>query len=122
MSPLDTKHEDIFVKMFRVARETKSLKRKDFIRLSGCPVSVAEQVLALVEHGKLPNPYTDLEVAPRFISTYFSWRTRTLLQRMVGHAYNQPGPAERGHARPQQNLPPSGVPTPLERGDMDRRS
>lgn len=115
MSPLDTKHEDIFVKMFRVARETRSLKREDFIRLSGCPVSVAEQVLALVEHGKLPNPYLDLEVAPRFMSTYFSWRTRTLLHRLVGRAYNEPGPAMRGDARPQQNLPPSGAATPLER-------
>lgn len=121
MSPLETKHEDIFVKMFRVARETRTLKRKDFIRLSGCPVSVAEQVLALVEHGDLPNPYTDLEVASRFISTYFSWRTRTLLQRLTGRAYNQPGPATRGHARPQQNLPPSGASMALER-DGDRRS
>jgi uncharacterized protein (DUF362 family) len=122
MSPLDAKHEDIFVKIFRVARETRSLRGKDFIRLSGCPVSVAEQVLALVEHGGLPNPYLDLEVAPRFISTYFSWRTRTLLQRLVGRAYNQPGPAERGLARPQQNLPPSGAASPLERSQTDRRS
>jgi uncharacterized protein (DUF362 family) len=122
MSPLDAKHEDIFVKIFRVARETRSLRRKDFIRLSGCPVSVAEQVLALVEHGGLPNPYLDLEVAPRFLSTYFSWRTRTMLQRLVGRAYNQAGPAERGLARPSQNLPPSGVASPLERGQTDRRS
>jgi uncharacterized protein (DUF362 family) len=119
MSPLAAKHEDIFAKMVRVARETKSLRREDFIRLTGCPVSVAEQVLALVERGDLPNPYLDLELAPRFISTYFSWRTRTLLHRLIGRAYNQPGPAARGLARPSQNLPPEGVSTPLERRNPD---
>lgn len=117
MSPLEAKQEDIFAKMVRVARETRTLRREDFIRLAGCPVSVAEQVLALVQHGNLTNPYLDLEVAPRFISTYFSWRTRTLLQRLMGRPYNQPGPALRGLARPQQNLPPTGAQTPLERHD-----
>jgi uncharacterized protein (DUF362 family) len=114
MSPLDAKHEDIFVKMVRVALETRSLRRQDYIRLAGCPVSVAEQILALVEHGDLPNPYLDLQLMPRFLSTYFSWRTRTLLQRLIGRPYNQPGPAQRGLARPQQNLPPGE--------ESDRRS
>jgi hypothetical protein len=77
-------------------------------------VSVAEQVLTLVQLGKLPNPYFDLQLAPPFISAYLTWRTRAALQRLLGRSYNQPGPIERGQARPGQNLPPAGVATPLE--------
>ncbi|PRQ08489.1 DUF362 domain-containing protein [Enhygromyxa salina] len=115
MSPLDAKHDDIFAKMISVRRELKVLRREDFIRITGCPVSVAEQVLALVQHGDLTNPYYDLKLFPSFISTYFSWRTRTLLQRAFGQAYNQPGPTHRGQSRPPQNLPPAGADAPLER-------
>lgn len=114
MSPLDAKHDDIFAKMLSVRRHLRGLRREDFIRITGCPVSVAEQVLALVEHGDLPNPYTDLEVAPRFLSAYLSWRTRTAFHRLLGRPYNKPGPHPRGDSRPPQNLPPQGVPTPLE--------
>lgn len=114
MSPLEAEHDDIFVKMIKVRRELRTLRREDFLRISGCPVSVAEQVLALVEHGDLPNPYTDMEVAVPFLSTYLSWRTRTLMQRLMGQPYNKPGPTRRGLARPRQNLPPAGVESPLE--------
>ena len=114
MSPLDASHEDIFVKMARIWKDTRPLKREDFIQLKGCPVSVAEQVLALVYHGKLKNPYLDWKVVPMFISTYFSWRTHALIQRMTGWRYNEPGPTQRGLARPQLNLPPAGADASLE--------
>jgi hypothetical protein len=100
--------------MLSVRRELRVLKREDFIHLRGCPVSVAEQVLALVEHGKLVNPYFDLQMLPSFMSTYFSWRTRTLMQRVFGQAYNKPGPTHRGQARPGLNLPPSDADARLE--------
>jgi uncharacterized protein (DUF362 family) len=105
MSPLDAKHDDIFVKMLSVKRRMWSERNEQILRISGCPVSVAEQVLALVELGDLPNPYLDMKVAPAFISAYFSWRTRTLVQRLFGKPYNQPGEAVRGLARPIQNQP-----------------
>jgi uncharacterized protein (DUF362 family) len=114
MSPLEARHEDIFAKIFRVGRQMRALRREDFMRIAGCPVSVAEQVLALVQHGDLPNPYADLEVAPSFISAYFSWRTRAMLQRLMGRPYNKPGPTRRGTARPRQNLPPADGEAPLE--------
>jgi uncharacterized protein (DUF362 family) len=110
MSPLEAKHDDIFVKMITVRRMMRKGRREPIIRIGGCPVSVAEQVLALVELGKLPNPYLDTKMAPAFVSAYFSWRTRTLLQRLMGKPYNQPGPARRGAARPIQNLPPGDLP------------
>lgn len=114
MSPLETKHDDIVIKMLSTTRKMRKLEREDFIRMSGCPVSVAEQVLALVEQGKLPNPYLDRQEVVPFVSNYLSWRTRTALQRLFGKPYNRPGPALRGHSRPVQNLPPAGVATPLE--------
>jgi uncharacterized protein (DUF362 family) len=115
MSPLDAKHDDIFVKMLSVRRKLRAARHEPIIRIGGCPVSVAEQVLALVQLGKLPNPYLDVKAAPAFVSAYFSWRTRMLIDRMLGRPYNQPGPAARGLARPQQSLPPAGADTKLER-------
>ncbi len=115
MSPLDAKHDDIFVKMVSVSRKLRAARREPVMRIGGCPVSVAEQVLALVQLGKLPNPYLDPKLAPAFVSAYFSWRTRALVQRMLGRGYNQPGPALRGAARPRQNLPPAGADPKLER-------
>ena len=56
-------------------REARDRRRAsshgDVIRLEGCPVSVAEQVLALVTIGKLKNPYFDpknmVHVRPRVL-------------------------------------------------------
>ena len=107
MSPLEAEHDDIFAKMLSVRGHMRKLRREDFIRITGCPVSVAEQVLALVEHGKLPNPYLDPKEVVPFVSAYLSWRTRSLFQRLIGRPYNRPGPALRGDARPEQNLPPA---------------
>ncbi|MFV8749922.1 DUF362 domain-containing protein [Nannocystaceae bacterium ST9] len=118
--PLEAKHDDIFAKMLSVGRTMRKAERSfkrgedSVIRIAGCPVSVAEQVLTLVELGKLPNPYLDPQMAVPFVSAYLSWRTRAAMQRLLGRRYNEPGPAERGQARPEQNLPPAGVATPLE--------
>ena len=119
MSPLEAEHEDIFVKMGRIWKESRQLRREDFVHLKGCPVSVAEQTLALVYHGKLKNPYLDMKMAPMFVSSYFSWRTHQLIQRLTGWRYNEPGPTRRGLSRPQLSLPPAGVTAPLE---LDRQS
>jgi hypothetical protein len=84
------------------------------MRLTGCPVSVAEQVLLLVKQGSLKNPYFDPAEAIPFTSCYLSSRTRSMFDRILGKPYQQEGPVERGASRPQQNLPPEGVETPLE--------
>jgi uncharacterized protein (DUF362 family) len=121
VQPLAAKHDDIVLKILKVRRTMRAAQRRfqrgdeSVTRIAGCPVSVAEQVLTLVELGKLPNPYYDLQLAPPFINAYLSWRTRAALQRLLGRRYAEPGPAERGQARPEQSLPPAGVPTPLER-------
>ena len=51
MSPLEAKSGDIFEKMWKVGAELWKSRGDQVIRLPGCPVSVAEQVLALVHLG-----------------------------------------------------------------------
>ena len=78
-------------------------------------MSVAEQVLLLVNMGGLNNPYFDVNQSPSFISCYLSWRTRQAMARVFGTPYQRPGPVQRGSARPKQNLPPEdGKRRPLE--------
>ncbi|MCA9685039.1 MAG: DUF362 domain-containing protein, partial [Myxococcales bacterium] len=116
-SPLQAKHDDILVKSLRVKRLMRELHRSDVITLDGCPVSVAEQVLSLVDLGKLPNPYLDPSLAVPYVSAYLSWRTRAAFQRLFGTPYNLPGPTRRGAARPPQNLPPEDAAASLEHPD-----
>lgn len=112
--PLAAKTDDIYAKMVKMGLKLRTLNHQDFVHIAGCPVSVAEQVLALVKLGGLRNPYFDPGQAIPFTSCYFSWRTRTAIQRVFGQKYNQPGPVARGAARPGQNLPPAGAPAHLE--------
>lgn len=77
IDPRKAKVDDIFVKMAKM--EALFYSAGDVFRISGCPVSVAEQVLVLVKLGKLKNPYFDLKEALPFTSCYLSWRTRQLI-------------------------------------------
>jgi hypothetical protein len=99
--PLKAKQEDIFEKMAKVGFNMWRHKRDDVIRLSGCPVSVAEQALALVSLGGLKNPYFDPQISVDFTNCYLSSKTRIIAKRLMGEKYNQTGPAERGEARPK---------------------
>lgn len=114
--PRTARHSDIYAKMHATGRKMKELRAKKVIRLEGCPVSVAEQVLALVYAGGLQNPYLDPSTAIKFSSCYLSWRTRSALNRLVGRPYQVNGPTHRGDSRPVQNLPPSVGHHPLEAG------
>jgi uncharacterized protein (DUF362 family) len=115
LSPLATRSEDIFEKMFKVGAQLWQNRSEQILRMPGCPVSVAEQILALVHLGGLDNPYFDPDVAFEFTNCYLSTRTRNAIQRWRGRPYHQPGPTERGAARPWQNLPPVGSSAALER-------
>lgn len=100
--------EDIFMKMVKVQQRMLRARRDPVIRLRGCPVSVAEQVLALVHLGRLKNPYLVPDVAAQFVSAYFSTRMRQALSRLFGARHTDPTPVLRGGARPSQNLPAPG--------------
>ena len=97
-SPLTAQSPDIFAKMASMEWNLWQQRAGDVLRLAGCPVSVAEQVLLLVKLGKLKNPYLDPGQALSFSNAYFSWRTHTLLQRLFGKRYQIPGRTERGTA------------------------
>ncbi len=110
--PHTATHDDIFAKMIKTTRQMR--RSEDVIKIHGCPVSVAEQALALVELGHLKNPYFDPKNMVLFTSSYLSWRSRQAIARLGGTPYQIPGPSARGAARPDQNLPPAGASTPLE--------
>jgi uncharacterized protein (DUF362 family) len=96
--PHDVSSEDIFVKLGKAGAKV----RGDVIRLEGCPVSVAEQVLALSSIGKTNNPFLDPAQATVFTRGYLGWKSRVLLNRLQRKRYQQNGAfAERGQAAPE---------------------
>ncbi len=113
--PLQAKGTDIYAKMLKVGIDLRRNQvAKDVIRLSGCPVSVSEHVLALVSLGKLKNPFFEASNAVLYTSAYLSWRTRQAIHKVTGQPYNRPGPMARGAARPRLSLPPPDHDAPLE--------
>jgi len=119
LDPHTATADDVFMKIASVTWRFVGHKPGEVVRLAGCPVSVAENVLALVNLGKLNNPYFDFEQSIPFTSSYFSWKTHAALNRLKGKVYQRSGPTKRGESRPSQNLPPAGHPTPLEQEDAD---
>ena len=106
-SPRDAVGADIFAKMVGVGANLWRSRKQQVLRMPGCPVSVAEQVLALVRLGGLSNPYFDARVTLDFVPCYLSFRARKLVGQMIGKPYNSKEPAVRGAGRPEQNLPPA---------------
>ena len=113
-APHDAKGHDIFLKIIKTASRLRNEVAPNVIRITGCPVSVAEQVLVLVKLAKLRNPYFDPTQALPFTSCYLSMRTRQAIKRVFGKKYNLTGPTPRGDARPALNAPPEGSALPLE--------
>lgn len=104
--PRLAKEKDVFVAMAQMGAKMRRLKRDEFIHIAGCPVSVAEQLLALIALGKLRSPFYDPKTAPSFVSCYLSARTRQVAHRLFGQPYNVKALEQRGDAKA---LPP-GVP------------
>jgi len=97
MDPHTASSEDIFVKLSKAGAKM----RGDVVRLEGCPVSVSEQVLALVAVGKLNNPFLDPNQAATFTRGYLGWKSRVLLNKLQLKRYQKNGAfAERGQAAP----------------------
>jgi hypothetical protein len=72
------------------------------MRLLGCPVSVAEQVLALVSLAGTKNPYLSPSEIVRFNKAYLMWRSVTMARRLRGVPYQKSGSfAERGDSAPE---------------------
>jgi len=99
--PHTATHDDIYVKMAKVTRKLNAAKDEQVVRFDGCPVSVAEQALALVRLGGLANPYLSAENALQFTKNYLMWRSTAFAKRLTGTPYQRPGPCARGQAAPE---------------------
>lgn len=104
--PHHAKHEDIYVKIGKVMKKLKQSSDQSYVRFEGCPVSVAEQVLALVNLGGLKNPYVSGDNALQFTKNYLMWRSSAAVKRLTGVPYQRSGPCPRGEAAPE--LGPAG--------------
>ena len=99
--PHHAKHDDIYAKLVGVRAKVKQARGATYVRFEGCPVSVAEQVLALVYLTGCKNPFFDPGESARFNKAYLSWRAVTAYKRLMGTPYQKSGPTERGEARPE---------------------
>ena len=100
-------HSDIYAKMASVKTELFKRRKSGHVRMGGCPVSVAEQVLALVELGGTKTPYFDAREIVGFNRAYLTWRSVVAFKRLHGHEYQRGGPCSRGEAAPEVTAPAS---------------
>jgi uncharacterized protein (DUF362 family) len=100
--PHTIQSEDIYKKMMTVIREAKQTKNDPHMRITGCPVSVAEQVLALVARSDINNPFFNVGEALRFNKGYLMWKSSTMASRLRGKPYQLNGTfCDRGRAAPE---------------------
>lgn len=100
LDPTQAPELDIYAKMANVLLQAQKALHEPYLRLRGCPVSVAELILALSILGGVKNPYLSPEEAVRFTSQYVARRAARGLQRLQGRPYLVQGFDERGAARP----------------------
>jgi hypothetical protein len=101
LDPHHARHDDIFKKLAVTTAKAAVNRNASHLRLSGCPVSVAEQVLALVAVGGLKNPYLDPRQSSKFTRGYLGWKSRVALNLLQRKRYQQQGAyAHRGQAAP----------------------
>jgi uncharacterized protein (DUF362 family) len=100
LDPHEALHQDVYARMLKMAKKLRELKKKPYIRLEGCPVSVGELILMLAELGGIQNPYFDPRMAIGFNKHYLGWRASSVWKRLMGGKYQVAGETERGDARP----------------------
>ena len=99
--PHDVTASDIYVKMAAMTKKIIEAKKRPFIRLDGCPISIAEIVLLLSELGGIQNPYFDKRQIVGFNRAYLTWRAVLAWKRMRGEPYQINGATTRGEAAPE---------------------
>jgi uncharacterized protein (DUF362 family) len=100
LDPYSAKHQDVYARMLKMAKQLRDLRARPYIRLEGCPVSVGELILLLAELGGIQNPYFDPRMAIGFNRYYLQWRATSMWKRLTGSKYQVHGASERGDARP----------------------
>jgi uncharacterized protein (DUF362 family) len=102
LDPHTIQGEDIVAKTAKTAKLMQQAEGKAYLRLTGCPVSVAEQLQVLVALGGLSDPARSWPGA----KAYITWKSKMLLRRMAGKKYQIDGPTQRGEAAPEVTRPP----------------
>jgi hypothetical protein len=72
-----------------------------WLRLKGCPVSVAEQLMVLVHLSGANDPTRDLAA----VGDFLKWKSVMAGKALLGHKYQVHGAAERGEAKPEGMQP-----------------
>jgi hypothetical protein len=101
LDPTQAPNPDIYLKMVSVLKKVEQARNRPFLRLEGCPVSVAELILALSMLGGVNNPYLSPQEAVRFTKHYVTWRLASGGKRLKGMPYLVRGFEERGEGRPE---------------------
>jgi uncharacterized protein (DUF362 family) len=99
--PYTIEHQGMYAKLLSLNREIWRARRSPFLRLRGCPVSVAEQVLALATLGHVANPIFDPDEGMRYSRAYLTYKLALAMNRLRGQRYQCPGGCTRGHAAPE---------------------
>jgi hypothetical protein len=108
LDPHTVQGEDMVVKMIKTSSILRAAKKKSYLRLKGCPVSVAEQLMVLVQLSSATDPTRDWAA----VGSYLKWKSVMAGKALTGHKYQIHGAARRGEAAPQLgNLP---IPEPAE--------
>ncbi len=92
--------EDILDKIMKTRKVLKAAEGKQVMRLTGCPVSVAEQLIVLIAVSSSTDPTRNWSG----IKHYLAWKSRMTFKKLGGHKYQIPGPTTRGEAAPEQSL------------------
>ncbi|MBW2528407.1 MAG: DUF362 domain-containing protein [Deltaproteobacteria bacterium] len=78
---------DIYIKMARFYETVLANRNKPYVRIPGCPVSVAEVVLTLVSLGKTKNPYFLPSTVVPFCTAWTGWRMNRMWRAATGRPY-----------------------------------
>jgi len=97
-NPYHIKHQGMYAKLVQVLGKVRRARKQPHVRLTGCPVSVAEQVLAVATLGGVKNPIFDLGEGLSYNKSYFAWRLMTIWRALTGRRYQRAGACLRGKA------------------------
>jgi uncharacterized protein (DUF362 family) len=98
--PYQARHQDLYAKMAKLGRVMWDRRNEPYLRLEGCPVSVAELIYLIAELGGIKNPYFDRRSVLAFNKAYIAWRAVTMARRLRREPYQVHGRAPRGDAKP----------------------
>jgi uncharacterized protein (DUF362 family) len=101
LDPHTIKGEDMMAKVFKTMGIIRKAKNKSHMRLQGCPVSVAEQLMVLVQLAGSEDPTRDWSA----MGSYFKWKSVMAGKALLGHKYQIHGAAKRGEAAPEGMVP-----------------